>query len=388
MYKHLILLGVLVFLLPSVQAISYLHGNGLAAKLDSELEFYHTDSLGSTRTITNEAAEILNRQKSLPFGGVLEGTEKYGFTGKELDESGLQYFGARYYDSSTGTFISTDPALQYHSPYTYAGNNPLAYKDPDGRSAALVGYLALDTVAKWGIGIGVAGLALEVATKIDWSDPGYGNAPLGSMDEIYTLDTINFNLVTSDTSADATWTEQFAPGKMPVDMTVLTSDDLAAWRAAFPPQEGFFDERVPDDEFEAGTAWLKATTGYDAVFDDMRIGTKPNCAAIVDHADKKISFYSKYLPRVVFNHELMHAINPLDEGPIGECFACAHLLLNSGNAFGHPMQQEAIYFLNNLKKARGTVNSPGVDGSVLDMWNEHQDLFMDAEQKAWSIVGP
>lgn len=128
----------ILLLLPGTHAISYLEAGGqLAAKLDGELEFYHSDSLGSTRTITNEAAEILERQRNLPFGGVLAGEERYGFTGKELDESGLQYFGARYYNSETGIFISTDPAMQYYSPYTYAANNPLAFIDPDGMQAVM-----------------------------------------------------------------------------------------------------------------------------------------------------------------------------------------------------------------------------------------------------------
>ena len=120
----------------SIAATSYLHGGGqLNAKLEGEqLRFYHSDNLGSTRTITNGDGEVVGRQKSLPFGEILSGSEKYSFTGKELDESGLQYFGARYYDSGTGRFISTDPLLQYHSPYLYANNNPLRYLDPDGNS--------------------------------------------------------------------------------------------------------------------------------------------------------------------------------------------------------------------------------------------------------------
>ena len=35
----------------------------------------------------------------------------YKFTGKELDGSGLYYFGARYYDKSLGRFLSTDLVL-------------------------------------------------------------------------------------------------------------------------------------------------------------------------------------------------------------------------------------------------------------------------------------
>ena len=66
------------------------------------------------------------------------------FTGKERDtESGNDYFGARYYGSSMGRFMSPDPSgLMYADPtnpqslnlYSYVLNNPLKYLDPNGLS--------------------------------------------------------------------------------------------------------------------------------------------------------------------------------------------------------------------------------------------------------------
>jgi RHS repeat-associated protein len=63
-------------------------------------------------------------------------------TGKERDtESGLDYFGARYYGSSMGRFMSPDPLgpwvanaadPQSWNMYAYAGNNPLVNTDPTG----------------------------------------------------------------------------------------------------------------------------------------------------------------------------------------------------------------------------------------------------------------
>jgi RHS repeat-associated protein len=59
------------------------------------------------------------------------------FTGKERDEvSSLDYFGARYYDSDIGLWISPDAARQYHSPYTYCGNSPIGCVDKDGNFGA------------------------------------------------------------------------------------------------------------------------------------------------------------------------------------------------------------------------------------------------------------
>lgn len=64
------------------------------------------------------------------------------YTGKERDaESGLDYFGARYYGSSMGRFMSPDPSgLYYADPrypqslnlYSYVLNNPLKNVDPTG----------------------------------------------------------------------------------------------------------------------------------------------------------------------------------------------------------------------------------------------------------------
>jgi RHS repeat-associated protein len=63
-------------------------------------------------------------------------TTKEGFTGKERDKhSGLDYFGARYYDAGIGKWLSVDPlAHQYYSisSYTYCANNPVIFTDPNG----------------------------------------------------------------------------------------------------------------------------------------------------------------------------------------------------------------------------------------------------------------
>ena len=74
-----------------------------------------------------------------------DATEQH-FTGKERDdESGNDYFGARYYASSMGRFLSPDwsakvmpvPYAKLGDPqtlnlYAYVGNNPLSRTDPSG----------------------------------------------------------------------------------------------------------------------------------------------------------------------------------------------------------------------------------------------------------------
>jgi RHS repeat-associated protein len=79
-----------------------------------------------------------------PFGvrrnsqGTLD-TDKL-FTGQRLDDTGLYFYNARYYDATIGRFISADPVVpDYTNPqslnrYAYCLNNPLKYIDPTGHS--------------------------------------------------------------------------------------------------------------------------------------------------------------------------------------------------------------------------------------------------------------
>ncbi len=61
----------------------------------------------------------------------------YLYNGKELDEeTGLYYYGARYYDPKSSIWISVDPLAEKYtsiSPYAYVANNPINAIDPDGR---------------------------------------------------------------------------------------------------------------------------------------------------------------------------------------------------------------------------------------------------------------
>jgi RHS repeat-associated protein len=78
----------------------------------------------------------------------------FAYTGKELDaESGLYYFGARYYSPDIGRFITEDPVKgvielpQTLNPYPLCINNPAMYVDPNGEF--------------WGVLWGVLGAAAE-----------------------------------------------------------------------------------------------------------------------------------------------------------------------------------------------------------------------------------
>ena len=125
------------------------YANGaLIATYDNDnlgVHFRLIDWLGTLRVQTKYDGTLELTCASLPFGDTstpcVSSTEHF-FTGKERDsESGLDYFGARYYGSSMGRFMSPDEPFVDQSPgdpqswnlYSYVRNNPLSNVDPDGQ---------------------------------------------------------------------------------------------------------------------------------------------------------------------------------------------------------------------------------------------------------------
>ena len=146
--------------------------------------YYHSDHLGSASLISDYKGDEYQRIEYTPYGETwVEKTSNtgmeylpYKFTAKELDEeTGLYYYGVRYLDPKYSMWISTDPALGEYIPktpideetkkynqnlpgmggvfntvnfnlYHYAGNNPVKYVDPDGRTEEIPDW---NVVAKW-----------------------------------------------------------------------------------------------------------------------------------------------------------------------------------------------------------------------------------------------
>jgi len=149
--------------------------------------YYHPDHLGSVSVVSNHRGEPYERVEYLPFGEIwIEETDPatgyipFRFTSKELDEeTGLYYYGARYYEPTTSRWISPDPAgfelinpmdadgepladgwpegfgpgqsggmrkgysvIEALNWYSYTSNNPVLYVDPTGEKIRIRGSIA------------------------------------------------------------------------------------------------------------------------------------------------------------------------------------------------------------------------------------------------------
>jgi RHS repeat-associated protein len=100
--------------------------------------YYLSDALGTVRTLTDSTGAVVGNSVYNSFGMPASGNAtaaQLTFSGYQRESvSGLYYAGARYYDPSTGTFLSEDP-LPSTNPYPYAGNDPANLIDLYGMQA-------------------------------------------------------------------------------------------------------------------------------------------------------------------------------------------------------------------------------------------------------------
>ena len=103
------------------------------------IKYELSDVIGSSMVLLDNAGTEVNSQEYYPFGETSFGSyakKRYQYVGKERDEeSGLYFYGARYYAPWTCRFISVDPLANkypFYTPYNYAGNKPINKVDIDG----------------------------------------------------------------------------------------------------------------------------------------------------------------------------------------------------------------------------------------------------------------
>ena len=132
----------------SVEA-TYLFGNSLISQVRAdEQKFQHGDAQNSIQVVTNELGDISDRITYDSFGRLLSQTGSsditHQYTGEQFDgETELSYLRARYYDVSTGRFISQDSFEGFRripeslNRYSYVYNDPVNRTDPSGNGPAI-----------------------------------------------------------------------------------------------------------------------------------------------------------------------------------------------------------------------------------------------------------
>jgi RHS repeat-associated protein len=151
----------------------YFNGQRIARRdvATGQVHYYFSDHLGSASVITDSNGNIQQQTDYYPYGGIAYSSgndpNRYKFTGKERDsESGLDMFGARYYGSSLGRFMTPDwaekpidvPYADFGNPqslnlYSYVKNNPTTTRDLDGHCG-------------WDLCIVEIGIAIEIGTDV------------------------------------------------------------------------------------------------------------------------------------------------------------------------------------------------------------------------------
>ena len=116
-------------------------GELVAKKAGGERFWFHANHVDSVAVITDESGNEVRRQSQRAYGQTLETAgehdESFTFTGQRLDESGLIYLHARYYDPEIGRFLSPDTETPGDrivglNRYAYANNDPINHTDPTG----------------------------------------------------------------------------------------------------------------------------------------------------------------------------------------------------------------------------------------------------------------
>ena len=210
-----VIIGLL--LIPYSLFLSKSNAKAEETQAKEKVYYYLHDHLGGIDAVVDEDGNVVERKDYLPYGseraGDSESDENYGYTGKELDdETGLYYYGARYYDPAIARFTQIDPLVlgesekglesaltnpQRLNSYLYVRNNPLKYIDNNGQWEEPTHYGDTYNLGR------LIGLPEEIAKTIaradQYTDENPATAP-GDFNSINGVGTAILNYVTGVTN--------------------------------------------------------------------------------------------------------------------------------------------------------------------------------------------
>jgi RHS repeat-associated protein len=151
-------------------------GNPFANDATPAVKYHLGNHLSSSNLVIDSTGNLVNREEYTPYGETSFGSfarKRYRFTGKERDEeSGLSYFGFRYYSPWLGRWTSSDPVgpVDGANLYQYCRSNPLVRCDPAGCDSSVTELHQTGPGEYGAIDMSVTARRTETATQITPAD--------------------------------------------------------------------------------------------------------------------------------------------------------------------------------------------------------------------------
>ncbi|HLX40538.1 MAG TPA: RHS repeat-associated core domain-containing protein, partial [Ktedonobacteraceae bacterium] len=199
-----------------------------------------TDALGSviaTLSNTQNNAAVLGNQLYGPYGnqrlqaGTIDTSTTRGFTGQYNDTvTGLDYYGARYYDPAAGVFLAADNVqgnAVSMNPYGYVGGNPETMTDPTGQVVVSEGNAAAEAEAY----LESYQQGLADAESFSYQDTTIADETASSGNTTYSLDSTTGDITQTIVNPDGSST---TTSFYPTD----TGYQKAAWAFSNPASDG------------------------------------------------------------------------------------------------------------------------------------------------------